>query len=151
MKRRRLQRCSWSLHDSLNLLLEGVHALFETHRGNWFNGSWFNALRRNRRWLGDFWAGRRLDRGLGGFVLERNLLFPRRGFLLCFPRLGRLGLHQLDGIKMVVDVFVFRTFDGTIRCMCDVAEIFDEDCVNAYNRMLFVLSLHHIPEGQASN
>src|SRR4029077_21040078 len=92
VKRRRLQGRSRRLHDSLNLLLEGVHALFETHRGSWFNGSWFNALRRNRRWLADFWTGRRLDRGLGVFVLERNLLFPRRGFLLCFSRLGRLGL-----------------------------------------------------------
>ena len=50
-----------------------------------------------------------------------------------------------------MNVFVLRTFHRAIRLMKAVPKIFHKHSVNAQNRMLVALRLHHIPHCQRSN
>src|SRR5580765_2093587 len=52
---------------------------------------------------------------------------------------------------MIVDVFVFRTFNRAIRRMPDMAGIVDEARVDAKHGVLFVLSLYYVADSQSSN
>ena len=80
-----------------------------------------------------------------------EILLLRSSFLSLLFCFDVLLPHYFNGFNVLVNVFVFATFDRTVRLMNGAAEIFYKERVYAQHGVLLALSLHHIPHGERSD
>ena len=55
---------------------------------------------------------------------------------------------QLDSVHVILNVFVFRTFDTSVRRMDDTPKVFDEDRIDPQNCLPGAFALHDVAHRQ---